>query len=390
MSVDIRSLFVALMINLITIAVALPAVMGRVGVPARRAQGATVLQALGWVFILASGLVERDSWGDRLLSTLSMASLGASLALLGSAFDLWCGRLGRNRAILWLAIVMPVGYAIGFSDYAFRVGWANGLIAAQMLIVVRTVGREPVLPVGNWRWLMVVSLLAQAAVTLWRGVLGAFFTESYPRFLAPHPANYVAAVVVNATALLTIVGVLLAHRDEAARGLERLAMLDGLTGVFNRRAWLVRAEECLAASLRYGHSMAVLMIDLDHFKRINDTHGHAVGDRALQLLARELQSVARAGDVIGRYGGEEFCVLMGHAGSAAARAFDRRLRQRLRNASRRELGFEIDYSAGIALRHAEQADGPDTLSAMLKRADETLYRAKDAGRARTFDALQPA
>lgn len=387
MPVDIRSLFVVLMINLITMAVALPAVMGRVGVPARRAQGATVLQAAGWVLILASGLVDRDGWLDRLLSSLSMACLGASLALLGSAFDLWCGRSGRDRRIVALAVVMPIGYVLGFSNYAFRVGWANGLIALQMLIVAATIGREPVLPVGNWRRLMVLSFCVQASVTLWRGVLGAFFTDEYPRFLTPHPANYTAAIVSNITMLLTVVGALLAHRDEAARGLERLAMVDGLTGVFNRRAWLQRAEECLVASQRYGHAMAVLMIDLDHFKQINDTHGHAVGDRALQLLARELLSAARAGDVVGRYGGEEFCVMMAHAAQPAARAFDRRLRQRLRNAARRELGFEVDYSAGIAVR---EGNDPESLSMLLRRADETLYRAKDAGRARTLDAASAA
>jgi len=384
MLIDIRTLFVALMINLITMAMALPAVMGRVDAPARRAQAATALQALGWVLILASGLVERSGWLDRLLSSLSMASLGTSFAVLGSAFALWCGHKTQMRLTLAIALVMVGGYAIGFSSYPFRVGWANGLLALQMLIVASIVGRKPLLAVGRWRWLMVLSLLAQVVVTSWRGVLGAFFTDAYPRFLAPHPVNYAAAIVANVTALMTAVGILLAHRDEAARSLERLATVDGLTGVFNRRAWLTRAEQSLAASARYGHPLAVLMIDLDHFKQINDTRGHAAGDRALQLLARELIGAARAGDVVGRYGGEEFCVMMGQASHEAARAFDRRLRHRLALASQRELGFELGYSAGIALR----APQDDSLVAMLRRADAALYRAKDAGRARTLDEVR--
>jgi diguanylate cyclase (GGDEF)-like protein len=152
--------------------------------------------------------------------------------------------------------------------------------------------------------------------------------------------------------------------------------------VFNRRAWLTRAEQGLAASARYGHPLAVLMIDLDHFKQINDSHGHAAGDRALQLLARELIGAARAGDVIGRYGGEEFCVLMNHADDSAAIAFDRRVREYLAVAAPSELGFDLSYSAGIAMR-----DSPDdTLEAMLRRADSTLYSAKAQGRARTLDA----
>ena len=381
MTVDIRTLLIALMINLVTIALALPAVMGRVNVPARHAQWAAALQAGGWVLILLSGLVERGSAVDWMLSSASMACMAVSLALLGAAFDLWCGRRTHDRWLVALAVLMPLGYALGFSNYAFRVGWANGLLAMQMILVAVAVGRLPALPVGRWRWLVVASMLAQAVVTLWRGVLGAFFTDAYPRFLTPHPVNHASAVVALATSMLTLVGILLAHRDEAARELERLASLDGLTGVFNRRAWLDLARARFAASLRYGHTMAVLMIDIDHFKQINDAHGHDAGDRALELVAREMQAAARAGDIVGRYGGEEFCVLMAQADDEAARRFDQRLRRRLCEAALGELGFEIGYSAGVS--HCR--DAGDSLDAMVKRADAALYRAKDAGRARTLD-----
>ena len=162
--------------------------------------------------------------------------------------------------------------------------------------------------------------------TLWRGILGAFFTESYPTFLAPHPVNYAFAIVANATTVLSLMAVLLAHRDEAARELERLATVDGLTGVLNRNAWMSRAATEMAVSVRYGHPVAVLMIDLDHFKQINDTRGHDAGDRTLVFIARALQAAVRPGDLVGRYGGEEFCVLMNHADNAAAGAFDARMR----------------------------------------------------------------
>jgi len=372
MPIDIATLLCALMINQITMAVALPAVMGQVSRPARLAQVVVLLQAAGWALLLTSGLAPPGAWPDRALSTVSMACIAASLAMLARAFDLWCGRGAHDRVPVWIAVLLPLGYALGFSSYAFRVGWANGLLALQMLLFAVSLARRPPLPVGRWRWLMVVSLLAQALVTAWRGVLGVFFTESYPSFLAPHPVNYAAAVVVNATSLLSLVGILLAHRDDAARGLERLATLDGLTGVFNRRAWLARASEELAVSLRYAQPLAVLMIDLDHFKQINDSRGHEAGDRALRLVAAALQAAVRTGDLVGRYGGEEFCVLMNQADHAAARAFDRRLRSRLAESAPRELGFALDYSAGIAMRTA--AD--DTLEAMLRRADATLYRAK--------------
>jgi diguanylate cyclase (GGDEF)-like protein len=379
---DIASLLFALTLSMLTIAVALPLVMGRVNAAARRAQAGVALQAVGWVLILLSGMVEAGSGMDRTLSTLSMAGIAGGLALNATAFDLWCGRTVPGRAPMIIAVVMTLGYCIGFSSYAFRVGWANGLLALEMAFAVAILWRKPLVPVGRWRWLLVVALVAQMVVTAWRGVLGAFFTEAFPAFLTPHPVNLAFALVANATAVLSLAGILLAHRDEAARALERLATFDDLTGVLNRRAWLVQANIDLAISVRYGYPLAVLMLDLDHFKQINDTQGHAAGDSALRFFARALQAACRTGDVVCRYGGEEFCVLMRSADHAATKAFDGRMRDYLAQQAPRELGHELSYSAGIAMR----ASPDDTLEAMLRRADVTLYRAKTLGRARTFDA----
>jgi diguanylate cyclase (GGDEF)-like protein len=390
MQLDIATLLFAMTVCMVTMAVALPAVMGRVNEPARRAQAGVVLQGIAWALLLLSGLAAQGSPTDRLLSTLAMAGITGGLALNASAFDLWCGRTTMSRMPALIAVVLPLGYGLGFSSYPFRVGWANGLLTLQMAFLVASVWKKPALPVGRWRWLLVVSLLAQMVVTFWRGVLGAFFTESYPTFLFPHPVNYAFAVIVNATTVLSLMAVLLAHRDEADRELQRLATLDGLTGVLNRRAWMARAATELAVGVRYAQPVAVLMIDLDHFKQINDGRGHEAGDRALSFVARALQAAVRPGDLVGRYGGEEFCVLMTHADAAAARAFDSRMRDYLDEAAERELGFALAYSAGIAMRRS--AD--DTLAAMLKRADTMLYAAKDQGRSRTLDAegarLQPA
>jgi len=382
MPLDIRTLLFAMTVCMVTMAVALPAVMGQVGKPARRAQAGVILQGAGWALLLLSGLARPGSLADRLLSTAAMAGISGGLALSTVAFDLWCGRDGRSRWPWLLAVVLPIGYGLGFASYPFRVGWANGLLAVQMGLLVATVARKPAVEVGHWRWLLVFSLLAQMVPTLGRGILGVFFTESYPTFLTPHPVNFAFAVIANATTVLSLMAVLLAHRDEAARELERLATVDGLTGVLNRRAWMGRATTELAVSVRYGYPVAVLMIDLDHFKQINDSRGHAAGDRALAFVARALEAAVRPGDLVGRYGGEEFCVLMNHAENAAANAFDARLRGYLGAIAERELGFPLEYSAGIAVR----SSADDTLEAMLRRADATLYSAKAQGRSRTLEA----
>jgi diguanylate cyclase (GGDEF)-like protein len=379
---DIASLILALTVSMITMAIALPAVMGDVNAAARRAQAGVCLQALGWLLLLVSELAVAGSWADRALSTLSMAGIAGGLAFNARAFDLWCGRSASSRMPAIIAAMLTAGYALGFSHYAFRVGWANGLLALQMVLVAITLVRKPLVPVGRWRWLLIVALAAQVIVTAWRGALATFDTAAFPSFMTPHPVNLLFALVANATAVLSLIGILLAHRDEATRALERLATLDGLTGVLNRRAWLAHASVELANSTRYGHRLAVLLIDLDHFKQVNDSRGHEAGDHALQFFARALQSACRAGDLVCRYGGEEFCVLMNRAELASTQSFDRRIRAYLAEAAPRELGHALDYSAGIAI------SGPaeDTLEAMLRRADVALYSAKALGRACTLDA----
>ena len=174
--------------------------------------------------------------------------------------------------------------------------------------------------------------------------------------------------------------ILLAHRDEAARDLERLATIDGLTGVLNRRAWLKQASADLANSVRYRQPIGVLLLDLDHFKQINDLHGHALGDRALQLFAAGLRAVSRSGDTCCRYGGEEFCVLLNGADRAAIMAYDARLREWLAQHSQPALGFALSYSAGVDMPIHDS----DSIDILLQRADVALYRAKAQGRGCTL------
>ena len=117
MPIDIASLHIVTTVSMVTMAVALPAVMGRVNAAARRAQVGVILQAAGWMMLLLSGTVEPGSATDRALSTISMFGIAAGLAQLATAFDLWCGRAAHDRMPALIAIVMPLGYAFGFSDY---------------------------------------------------------------------------------------------------------------------------------------------------------------------------------------------------------------------------------------------------------------------------------
>jgi diguanylate cyclase (GGDEF)-like protein len=367
-------------LNLSIMAVALPYFMGRVNRAARYAQAGIILQTAGWVFLLWSSTFERGGWADHLLSTMAMGSVSGGMVFNAMAFQLWYGREASARAPAAIALLMTVGYTIGFSDYPFRVGWANGLLALQIATIIVPLCRAPQVAVGRWRWLLIICLTVQMAVLACRAVLGAFYTAEFPNFFGPYLVNRVFALSSNSMMMMSVVAILLAHRDEAARELERLATLDGLTGALNRRAWVLKSEIDLASSVRYKQPLGVLMLDLDYFKQINDKHGHAGGDRALQVFVAGLRAVSRAGDLFCRYGGEEFCVLLNRADCASITAYDERLRQWLALNSVNELGFELSYSGGMATR----TDSTDTLERMLHRADVALYKAKSLGRGRTL------
>ena len=169
----------------------------------------------------------------------------------------------------------------------------------------------------------------------------------------------------------------LAHEAEA---LERLACLDGMTGLNNRRHFLALAENEWSRFRRYGHPLAVLMIDIDLFKSVNDKYGHDVGDEVIKAVAETLQKNKRASDIAGRLGGEEFAVILPEATLDSAVAAAERLR---RLVTERAIAVEggrltVTVSVGACVSHAATT-GIDEL---LKQADIALYEAKRSGRNR--------
>ncbi|HEX6025655.1 MAG TPA: diguanylate cyclase [Solirubrobacter sp.] len=155
---------------------------------------------------------------------------------------------------------------------------------------------------------------------------------------------------------------------------------DGLTGLLNHRACHEKLREALANEGR----VAVVLLDLDHFKVINDAHGHAEGDRVLAATAERLRSVVRSGDTVGRLGGEEFVVILPGADADAAEDCAERARAALAELTVR--GRPLAASAGVA---AAPADGVDA-AALLENADAALYRAKRSGRGRTVRFVRGA
>jgi diguanylate cyclase (GGDEF)-like protein len=148
---------------------------------------------------------------------------------------------------------------------------------------------------------------------------------------------------------------------------------DALTGIVNRRGLDESLSGQLALASRYGLGFSLAMFDIDHFKDVNDEHGHLHGDKTLQQVARLLDESAREPDIVGRYGGEEFVVVMPHTDLQGACIFAERFRLRLHE----ETGLTVSAGVTVAL------DG-DTVESILSRADAAMYEAKTAGRNRVL------
>lgn len=166
--------------------------------------------------------------------------------------------------------------------------------------------------------------------------------------------------------------------------LSSLAMTDELTGILNRRSLMLSYEQAFNTASRKGRPLAVLMLDIDHFKQINDRHGHLVGDEVLVRFAQTVSSALRDSDIVGRYGGEEFLVIL-HEDAAGAFVVAERIRNLVRSvAFEGKEAFTISVSIGVAERIHLQANGSEQL---IKAADVALYEAKNQGRNRSRQAM---
>ena len=173
-------------------------------------------------------------------------------------------------------------------------------------------------------------------------------------------------------------------RIKRGRAVHDLVTKDPLSGLLNRRESIRRLDEEVSRSRRNGTPLSVAMLDLDHFKKINDTLGHATGDWVIKFFARSMQKVFRETDIIGRQGGEEFVVIFPDTDTEAAQLACKRLKKYIKE-SESDLPTPFTYSGGLAF--VEENEDSDKI---LDRADSALYKAKEKGRNKVITATNNA
>ena len=196
-------------------------------------------------------------------------------------------------------------------------------------------------------------------------------------------AQLARLLILASAGLLSTTVVLRAHR------LRRLSTLDRLTGLLSRRALEDRLLEEGSRARRYGREVAVAFVDIDHFKRVNDAHGHASGDAVLRLIAQRLRDGLRKSDIVGRFGGEEFVVILPETTSAEAHSKLETLRASMAATPLPGIAPGPQLTVTVSMGVASWPDDGVDIDAVLRRADGRLYDAKAAGRNRVVGPATP-
>ncbi len=221
-----------------------------------------------------------------------------------------------------------------------------------------------------------------------------FFTPAHERSLLIY-CNFLAHLILNSR-LFRDMDSLVCQRTEQleaalaeARQLkqryEELAVIDELTGLHNRRFFFPEAHAAVAQAVRYGSPLSLVEMDVDRFKRINDLFGHGMGDTVLRDVAKVLQEEKREADVLARFGGEEFIMLLPETDQEGAVVFTERLRRQISRLCWEVDGRTITVSASFGLtglQHPEQGDARQVLEILVQQADAALYHSKENGRDR--------
>ncbi len=180
-----------------------------------------------------------------------------------------------------------------------------------------------------------------------------------------------------------IIGLLL-QIDRLEKKIRADSHFDELTGLMSRRYFFDNAEQYFGISLRYDKIFSILLLDLDHFKRVNDTYGHIAGDVALRSIGARFAEFKRESDIVGRFGGEEFIFLLPETESAQAVSFAEKLRKMTEKTLIEYQGVFIHLTLSVGIATFSPASHPESLIQLINEADKALYAAKKSGRNRVI------
>lgn len=341
----------------------------------RRWAAALLINAIGHLLLMLRGYA--PDWLSIVIGNVLLSCVFVGITAAVCQF--------QGRAVRWHLVLVPplVIAALSFyfiGDFGARVGALGLVIGLQSMwaMVIALQRRDDT--VGRGLWLLVATLAVEAVVLIGRAAL-ALATGGDVDVLR---SNLVQALTLMATfsvVLLGSMGFVFMSRDRADESNRLLAARDPLTGAANRRALIAALDRDVARAIRTREPIALMMVDIDHFKAVNDRYGHPAGDQVLCSVVDVLRSRVRSQDLVGRYGGEEFMVLLPDTTLAGAVELARQLCLAVEASRCRCEGLEIAVTVSIGV-FGGVLNKSDSWDMLIAAADRALYAAKKNGRNR--------
>jgi len=355
----------------------------------RRSEGLGLWALALVVYAITHGLVlMRGAMPLTLNIVLSNTLMSLALALLLCAIAQFQAQPApRLTAALPVVATAALMFA-SIDSYHARLLFTGGIWAAQLALTVRALWRPRALNQRRGALLISAALGFQCVLLLARALWFMVNPLPFTDFMHGDDTGKLALVSSLAALVMASLGFVLLAKDRADAVNEHLASSDSLTGIANRRQLLQTLTRDVACAARLNQPYAVLMVDVDHFKDVNDRLGHAGGAAVLCHIARLLQRHLRAQDLVGRWGGEEFVLLLPHTSPEAARGVAEKLRQLVEETPCSHKGQSIDVTVSVGCCAEELGPG-DEAGQLIEAADRALYAAKRAGRNRVESAPLP-
>ncbi|MDR6765043.1 diguanylate cyclase (GGDEF)-like protein [Acidovorax delafieldii] len=340
---------------------------------------ALLVNAIGHLLIMLRGLIP-----DLLSIVVGNLMLSSVFVGMIAAVYQFQGRPVRWALLLAPPLLVLVFVSVFIDNFPARVSFVGLVIGLQAVWALLAALSHRHATVGRGQWLLVAGLSLEAVVLGGRALVAISTHSEATNILQSSALQTLTFLATFSVVLVSSVGFVFMSRDRADENNRVLAALDPLTGVANRRSLIAALDRDVARAQRMREPMALMMVDIDHFKDVNDQYGHPAGDRVLCSVVNVLRQRVRAQDLVGRYGGEEFMVLLPDTGLTGAEQLARELCKAVEE-SRCPAdgvpgpGIAVTVSIGVFGGRLESGDSWDML---IAAADRALYQAKNNGRNR--------
>lgn len=337
---------------------------------------ALCINALAYVLLALRGPIPDD-----LSMVLGNASASAALSFLLAAVLRFQGRPLHWHALLAPPVALAILLVPFRADFPARIVLTNSVMALQTAWVLWTLYARRHTTRGRGVVMTMVGMACATVALLVRAVSGLLPTPEGQELLQPGIVQAATFMVLFAVLLIASLGFVFMSKERTDEINLHLAAQDELTGVANRRSIIAALDRDVGRAIRTRESMAVMMVDIDHFKHVNDAHGHLAGDHVLRHVVEVVRHRIRAQDIVGRYGGEEFLVLLCDTTAQGAQQLATQLREAVQSSSCAWNGQPLSVTVSVGVFGGRLEPG-EIWDQLIHAADNALYRAKQGGRNR--------